>query len=395
MTTDTETLDHVRKNFKVRWYRCPIERSVLLELMQPNDMKGWFQTLGHLALFAATGALSYYFFERESWVGFAIALYAHGTVASHFIFACHELGHGTVFRAKWLNAFFLRVFSLLGWWSFHEYGMSHYHHHVYTCHPRGDLEVTLPAEPSLRLHYLVQLFTLNLFGGYMTRGFISWPWALIKTAVGGYSVLSTPGWLEALYADKPEARRYAVNWARFLLFFHIGATIVCFAFGLWIIPVLLSLAPYLANWHAYFVAVPMHAGLRDDVPDFRLSVRTITLPPLSEFLYWRMNWHLEHHMFAAVPCYNLKKLHHAVARDMPKPRSLIGSWIEMRRAWVKQKDDPAYAYDTPLPATAESAAAEQEPEASSVGDIAPRGLRSEEEKRERVSREPDETEAEA
>ena len=71
--------------------------------------------------------------------------------------------------------------------------MSHYHHHVYTCHPRGDLEVTLPAEPSLRPSYLVQLFTLNLFGGYMTRGFISWPWALIKTAFGGYGVLSTPG----------------------------------------------------------------------------------------------------------------------------------------------------------------------------------------------------------
>ena len=95
MTTDTETLDHVRKDFKVRWYRCPIERSLLLELMQPNDLKGWYQSLGHLALFAATGALSYVFFEREIWVGFAVALYAHGTVASHFIYGCHELGHGT------------------------------------------------------------------------------------------------------------------------------------------------------------------------------------------------------------------------------------------------------------------------------------------------------------
>ena len=375
MTTEPETLDHVRKNFKVRWYRCPIERSVLLDLMQPDDLKGWFQTLGHLALFAATGALSYIFFESENWVGFAIALYAHGTVASHFIFGCHELGHGTVFRAKWLNAFFLRVYSTLGWWNFPEYGMSHYHHHVYTCHPRGDLEVTLPAEPSLRPKYLIQLLTLNLFGGYMTRGFISWPWALIKTAFGGYGVLSTPGWLEALYADNPEARKDAVNWARFLLVFHVGATVVCFALGLWIIPVLLSLAPFLANVHAYFIAVPMHCGLRDEVPDFRLSVRTITLPALSEFLYWHMNWHLEHHMYAAVPCYNLEKLHRTVAPDMPPPRSLIGSWREMRQAWLRQKDEPDYEFDTPLPAPAEGAPAAQESEAASVGYIAPRGLR--------------------
>ena len=377
MTTNTETLDHVRKNFKVTWYRCPIERSVLLDLMQPNDVKGWFQALGHLGLFAATGALSYLFFEREIWVGFALALFAHGTVASHFIYGCHELGHGTVFRAKWLNALFLRVYSVLGWWNYHEYGMSHYHHHVYTCHARGDLEVTLPVEPSLRWHYLAQLFTLNLLGGYMTRGVINWPWALIKTAFGGYGVMSTPGWLEALYADKPEARRTAVNWARIVILFHIGIAIVCFAFGLWIIPVLLSVAPFIANWHAYLIGCPMHAGLRDDVPDFRYCVRTITLPSLSEFLYWHMNWHLEHHMFAAVPCYNLKRLHQTVAKDMPKPRSWVGSWVEMRKAWAKQKDEPGYAYEPPLPATAESAPAGQEPEASSVGDIAPRGLRAE------------------
>ena len=35
-----------------------------------------------------------------------------------------------------------------------------------------------------------------------------------------------------------------------------------------------------------------------------------TLDPLSSFC-WHMNWHLEHHMFAGVPCYNLKALHQA------------------------------------------------------------------------------------
>ena len=374
MSAETESLDELFKTYKVKWYRCPIDQAALNDLMRPSDLKGGLQALGHLAFFGCTGALSYYFFDREMWVGFALALFAHGTVASHFLYACHEVGHGTVFRTKWLNAFFLRVFSILAWWNFEEYSMSHTYHHIYTLHPRADKEVTLPAHPSLRPHYLLQLFTLNLFGGFATRGMVSWVWGLLKTAFGFYSVFSTPGWLEALYAVRPDARKRAVNWARFLLVFHIGFAVVCVWLGLWILPILVSVAPFVGNWLGYFIGVPMHCGLRDDVPDFRKCVRTITLDPISEFLYWHMNWHLEHHMFAAIPCYNLKKLHHAVARDMPEPRTFFGSWREMRQAWDKQKHDPSYQFDTPLPPPSSDAAA-QDPQAASIGDIAPVELR--------------------
>ena len=91
-------------------------------------------------------------------------------------------------------------------------------------------------------------------------------------------------------------------------------------------------------------------SLRNDVPDFRKSTRTITLPLfLLEFLYWRMNWHIEHHMFAAVPCYNLRKLHEAVKGDMPKPRSLVGAWLEMWTIWRRQLEEPEWQFDTEVP----------------------------------------------
>jgi hypothetical protein len=32
------------------------------------------------------------------------------------VYGCHELGHGTVFKTKWLNTAFLYVFSVLFWW---------------------------------------------------------------------------------------------------------------------------------------------------------------------------------------------------------------------------------------------------------------------------------------
>ena len=118
----------------------------------------------------------------------------------------------------------------------------------------------------------------------------------------------------------------------------------------------------------------MHCGLKSSDTDFRKSVRTITLDPISEFLYWHMNWHLEHHMFAGVPCYNLKTLHEVTANDMPEPRTLFGAWKEMRDTWKHQKIDPSYAYDTPLP-TESTPAIRSNAMMSSIGELGPKELR--------------------
>jgi fatty acid desaturase len=89
-----------------------------------------------------------------------------------------------------------------------------------------------------------------------------------------------------------------------------------------------------------------------------------------------MNWHAEHHMYAVVPCYNLKKLAREIAADMPEPRTLIGAWREMRETWRRQQSDPAYQFDTPLPANAgRTPAAAVDELASSIGDLAPQGLK--------------------
>ena len=375
MDAKTETMDQLYKTYKVDWYRCPVDRATFRELGRRSDLRAAFQAVGHLVLVACTGALTYYFFVNQMWVGFGVALWVHGTFTSHLIFGNHELGHGTLFRTRWLNALFLRIYSLLTWWNFHEYAMSHTYHHSFTLHRRADQEVVLPKPPSLAPLYLLQLFTFNVTGGFESRGAINIIGSPIKTALGKYSVMGTPGWLEALYVNRPELRQKAVNWARLVLVFHFGIAAVSFALGLWALPIVVSLGPCIANWYRYFIGVPMHCGLRDDVPDFRKCVRTITLDPFSSFLYWRMNWHIEHHMFASIPAYNLKKLYQACASDMPKPRTLIGAWREMRQTWHKQREDPSYQFDTPLPAPAEGASADQDPEAASIGEIAPAELR--------------------
>jgi fatty acid desaturase len=112
--TSYPPLADVRKSLRVDWYRCPIEPARLRELSRRSDLQGWFQAGGHLALFALTGTLVYVFWSQANWLGFFVALFAHGTVGSFFVgVAPHELGHGTVFRTRWLNKAFMYLFSLL------------------------------------------------------------------------------------------------------------------------------------------------------------------------------------------------------------------------------------------------------------------------------------------
>ena len=367
-------LAQLRKNFRVSWYRCPIERSKLLDLMTPSDLQGGLQAVGHLGIFVITGFATVYLFSHQIWVGATMTLFAHGMVGSFFRgLAVHELAHGTVFKTKWLNQLFLRIYSLLGWWNFHEYAMSHTYHHRYTLHPKGDGEVVLPREPSLKVFYLLQLFTFNIFGGSESNGLIPVARSVVMTALGRYEGEDRE-WIEALYADHPVARKQAVNWARLVFLFHLGVLALSILFQFWLLSVLLTLHLFIGNWLKYFVGVPMHCGLRSNVPDFRKCARTITLDPLSEFLYWHMNWHLEHHMYAGVPCYNLKKIHHILADDMPKPRTLIGAWKEMRDTWRRQQTEPNYEYDTPVPTPACLDKQGGDPLAASIGDLIPKVL---------------------
>ena len=79
-------------------------------------------------------------------------------------------------------------------------------------------------------------------------------------------------------------------------------------------------------------------------------------------------------MYAAVPCYNLEKLHRAVAHDMPEPCTLLGAWKEMRETWKRQQNDPGYEYDTPVPAPEVDEREDAGPLAASIGGLAPRAL---------------------
>ncbi len=368
---DFPPMAQVRKTLKIDWYRCPIDKAVLSSLVQKSDAKGFVQAAGHLGLWMATGTACLMLFNASQWLWFFIALFLHGTVASFFTAPNHELCHRTVFKTPWLNEIFLRLFCVFGWLNFRVYRFSHNYHHRYTLFLEGDREEILPVTPSLRVLYILQLFTFNLFGGYQSRGLIPTFKGVVKIARNDFSNPFN-SWGEELYEGHDSQRKAAVDWSRTMLAFHAMVAVVAVLIGQPIIILLVSGSIFVANWHRYFVGVTMHCGLRSSVNDFRKCARTVTLDPVTEFLYWHMNWHLEHHMFAAVPCYHLPRLHRAVADDMPQPRTLLGAWKEMRATWRRQKTDPGYAYDTPVPEPRVAIAADKDPNAESVGDLVER-----------------------
>jgi MocE subfamily Rieske [2Fe-2S] domain protein len=75
---------------------------------------------------------------------------------------------------------------------------------------------------------------------------------------------------------------------------------------------------------------------------------------VHRFLYWNMNYHIEHHMFPLVPYHNLPKLHELVKDDMPKRYSgLWACWKEIIPTIFKQVKDPSYHVKVTLPAPKE------------------------------------------
>jgi len=322
----------------ISWYRTPLDKKNFKSLHEKSDFLGWLQALGYLGLLVLTGSLVLYGAGHWPVDVVTLLIFLHGTFFAFQINAVHELGHGTVFKTKFLNALFVRIFAFLGWINFEMFNVSHARHHRYTLHQPDDLEVVLP------LKILVKNFFL--------QGFLNPTFACntlkdtIRIARGQFR----GQWELTLFPEGSPERRAPVNWARTLLAGHGLILVSSLYFHLWLLPVLTTCAPFYGAWLFFLCNNTQHIGLQDDVPDFRLCCRTFTVNPMVQFLYWHMNYHTEHHMYAAVPCYKLRRLHRLIKYDLPPcPHGLIATWKEIAAIQKIQKTNPDYQYVAPLP----------------------------------------------
>ena len=332
-------MDREQKKSTIGWYRSPLSREVLDALNQRSDWQALLQTLGHLGLLTLTGATAWFLASQQSYILLILILLMHGTFYAFLLNGFHELCHKSVFKTKILNSIFLAIFSFVSFNNPVMFWTSHVEHHKYTLHPPDDQEVLLPVRLTPK--------------DFLKSAIVN-PWVLVEVWKGviRHSLGRLKGdWENALFpASAVESRRRLFTWARILLIGHALLIVVSLYFGLWLLPVLITLAPFYGGWLLFLCNNTQHIGLQDDVSDFRLCCRTVILNPVVSFLYWRMNYHTEHHMYAAAPCYNLAKLHAAIKDDLPPcPVGLVAAWKEINAIQAKQVLDPHYQHVAQLP----------------------------------------------
>jgi len=323
----------------IDWYRAPIDSATLKDLNQRSDFWGLCQALGHLGLVGLTGATAWYAAGHWPLPVLLLIIFIHGTCFKFLDNGFHELVHSSVFRTKFLNTLFLRIFSLLTGHNPVHFWASHQEHHKYTLHPPADLEVVLPMKTSVK--------------DFLRTGFIDlmqlitrWPMN-IRHCRG--KLLGD--WEHTIFPESsPRKLAKMRNWARINLLTHLAIVGVSIWRQWWMLPVLTTLAHCYGNWLFFFCNNSQHIGLRDNVKDFRLCCRTVILSPFVRFLYWHMNYHTEHHMYAAVPCYKLGKLHARIKHDLqPCPKGLIAAWAEIIAIQKRQEIEPDYLFTPELP----------------------------------------------
>jgi len=344
-----ETTAKFRKDAKIQWYRCKVDPKVMSQLMQCSDLRGFLQAGGHLGLWLVTCTLAYTAFKNvhvTNWFWsipvLLVALFVHGTVGGFLGgTACHELSHKTPFKTKSINEFFLRIFSFLSWWDHVWFRPSHIRHHQVTVHHDYDGEVVLPSKFSFKdWEFWLQIFAWNPLGTWRTLK------AYYKRATGHMD----NGWYEFVMPEENEKlRREHRNWARITLIGHAILATLFIVTGHWFLIFLVDITGY-CGWLGFLTGSPQHYGMAPDVPDHRLSCRTYTCSFIPAFLYWNMQYHVEHHMFPAVPFFNLGKLRKAIEHDLPPSHhGLWATWKEMLEIHRQQQTNPNYIFNPKLP----------------------------------------------
>ncbi len=324
---------------RIKWYRSPLDPADLRRLNQRSDPRGLTQSIGFLAVLICSGGLAWYAVDRGHWLAAVALIYLHGALYAFMVNGFHELCHKTVFKTNTLNRLFRNIYGFLGWYSPVSFWASHQAHHRYTLHPPDDLEVVLPVELTLR-SYLGFAFV-------NPRGFALRMKNVILLCCGRIE----NDWEAALFPSENTAGRRALfNWARLLVIGHGLIVLFSLLTGWWMLTVLITLAPFYGGGFQYLLNEAQHIGMTDEVSDYRINTRTIILNRLLAFLYWQMNYHIEHHMYAAVPFYNLPELHRLIKDDLPDcPRGLTGAWAQIIPILRRQQREPDYQYAPELP----------------------------------------------
>jgi fatty acid desaturase len=314
------------------WYHTEVPRKVMKDLMARSDAAALRDTAllyGLMIAFAAIGiALWPSWWSAPFWLAYGV-LYGSASDSRW-----HECGHGTAFRTPWMNNFVYEIASFMIMRNSATWRWSHARHHSETYIVGRDPEIAV-----MRPAVLAKLIA-NFFGIFDVINFFP---TLVRNALAG----PTP--VEKTFVPQNEwgkVQRVA------LIHLSIYAATVALALSMGsILPLMVIGLPRLYGaWHHIMTGLLQHGGLADNVIDHRLNSRTVLMNPISRFIYWNMNYHVEHHMFPMVPYHALPQLHENIKADLPSPNRSIGeAFAEMWPALKRQVQSEDYFLKRNLP----------------------------------------------
>lgn len=317
------------------WYHTDIERKQMKALMQRTDGPAIRDTviwLGCLVAFGAGGVLTW-----GTWLAvpfFAAYGVLYGSAGDS---RWHECGHGTAFRTRWMNTAVYQIASFMMIRNPVTWRWSHARHHTDTIIVGRDPEIAVMRPPDLARLILNFFGILDVWHGVTD---------MLRNAAGHISAEE-----KTFIPDAEQGR--VIRTARIWVAIYAATIALAISLGS-ILPLMLIGLPRLYGaWHAVMCGLLQHGGLADNVTDHRLNSRTVLMNPVSRFIYWNMNYHVEHHMFPMVPYHALPRLHALIRHDLPAPNpSILHAYREMVPAFLRQLRNEDYFLKRELPPTA-------------------------------------------
>ena len=320
-----------------KWHRCEVDKKQFSALIKKSDWPGIKHVFIYFLSLLFFGYLA--FITWGTWWSLAFFL-IYGNIYAFSNPIWHEAGHKTAFKSNYLNNFFYHIGSFMANFEPTRWRWTHFRHHSNTLFTKDpyDFEIEI-AKPTDLLFFITRLIP----GGNVLFFHKSPVFETMKHAFG-----ITTDVMEESIPDKEKSKCRFVSRIHVLIW--ISTIISSIVLQSWL-PLLYFLLPgWYGNTLFELCGVTQHAGLRNDIKDHRYSTRTVYLNPIFSFLYWHMEYHIEHHMFPTVPSYNLPKLHTMIKDRMPPvKKGLWGAYSEIIPAILKQSRDPNYKINLSVP----------------------------------------------
>jgi fatty acid desaturase len=231
---------------------------------------------------------------------YLLAVIVVGTRISGIGGLMHEAAHYRVFKNRILNDVVGELMAFPTTASMAGYRNSHFAHHR---------ELNSYKDPDWTRNLLHDDYEFPMPQYLFVRNLLfNFAGLRIRQQLGGFH-------------DNPETRAIPALTARLRLAAFAGIFVASIVFGFWQLLLLYWVVPLLTAFLAlrYLRIAAEHYGVRRE--DVLSETRTV-IAPLWELILlapWGLNYHLEHHLYPGITCFNLGKAHRILMTRAPYP----------------------------------------------------------------------------